>query len=63
MKLAAASADRALAALDVVEGTAVGLYRRISVVTEGGVRCWTYEYLQATPELRDLDGRWPAVAG
>lgn len=59
--LAPVSTDRALAALDAIEGTAVGLYRRVQVTAESGIRCWTYEYLHATPDLPDLGGRWPEI--
>ena len=49
-----------LAYIDEIEGTDVGLYRRIAVDTDSGVPCWTYEYLQPTAEMPDLGGRWPA---
>lgn len=50
---------RALEVLDAIEGTEVGLYRRIRVRTRSGVDCWTYLYLDDSEGLRDLRGRWP----
>jgi gamma-glutamylcyclotransferase (GGCT)/AIG2-like uncharacterized protein YtfP len=44
--------DEALAVLDEEEDTVLGLYRRIDVVTGGGVRAWAYQYgdgLELTP--------------
>jgi gamma-glutamylcyclotransferase (GGCT)/AIG2-like uncharacterized protein YtfP len=46
------SLDRCLDVLDEVEGTVAGLYRRVSVTTDRGVRAWAYEYgggLDLTP--------------
>jgi len=62
VELRPGNTDRALTTLDAVEGTAVGLYRRMEVMTANGMRCWTYEYLHGTPDLLDLNGRWPAGA-
>ena len=50
--LLAESVDRCLDVLDEVEGTVAGLYRRVSVTTDRGVRAWAYEYgggLDLTP--------------
>ena len=44
--------DEALAVLDEEEDTVLGLYRRIDVLTGGGVRAWAYQYgdgLELTP--------------
>ena len=44
--------DEALAVLDEEEDTVLGLYRRIDIVTGGGVRAWAYQYgdgLELTP--------------
>lgn len=40
--LLAASLHRALEVLDAEEDTVVGLYRRIEVVTDRGIRAWAY---------------------
>jgi gamma-glutamylcyclotransferase (GGCT)/AIG2-like uncharacterized protein YtfP len=50
--LFAASLERCLAVLDEVEGTVAGLYHRVLLTTDRGVRAWAYEYgdgLQLTP--------------
>lgn len=50
--LLAASLDRCLAVLDEVEGTVAGLYHRVLLTTDRGVRAWAYEYgagLELTP--------------
>jgi gamma-glutamylcyclotransferase (GGCT)/AIG2-like uncharacterized protein YtfP len=38
------SLDRALHVLDEIEGAVWGLYRRVTVTTERGVRAFAYEY-------------------
>lgn len=44
--------DRALAVLDVEEDTVLGLYQRVLVTTNTGIRAWSYAYgagLDLTP--------------
>jgi gamma-glutamylcyclotransferase (GGCT)/AIG2-like uncharacterized protein YtfP len=44
--------DQALELLDEVEDAALGLYRRVRVVTDAGLDVWTYQYgtgLRLTP--------------
>jgi gamma-glutamylcyclotransferase (GGCT)/AIG2-like uncharacterized protein YtfP len=48
----------ALAHLDEIEGTGIGLYVREFVRTFGGRTCWTYRYLHATDGMTDLRGSW-----
>ncbi len=58
VKLQADLVDVALRRLDAVEGTEVGLYRRVQVRTASGRTCWTYELLVLEPWMLDLGGRW-----
>jgi gamma-glutamylcyclotransferase (GGCT)/AIG2-like uncharacterized protein YtfP len=58
VELQPALEDIALRRLDEVEGTDVGLYRRVQVKTASGRTCWTYELLVFEPWMPDLGGRW-----
>ena len=53
---------QALRAMDAIEGTSSGLYRRVQVTTLAGKTVWTYEFLQAQPGMTVLEGRWPATS-
>lgn len=46
-----AQALKALNVLDVIEGTAVGLYERVLVRTRAGFLAWTYEYRRSTADM------------
>ena len=51
-RLDAARLAEALEVLDEVEDAVLGLYRRVRVVTDGGLDVWTYQYgtgLQLVP--------------
>lgn len=51
-------ADDALALLDEVEGAVAGDYRRVRLVTAGGVHAWAYAYGGGLQLDRIADGRW-----
>jgi gamma-glutamylcyclotransferase (GGCT)/AIG2-like uncharacterized protein YtfP len=53
-------AQEALALLDDVEGAVAGDYRRVRLVTLGGVRAWGYAYGGGLQLERIADGRWPS---
>lgn len=52
--------DEQLKALDVYEGVAVGLYRRIRTTTTNGDEVWIYEYGGVLPEGLPLLQEWPS---
>ena len=45
----------ALDALDEIEGTHHGLFRRVSAMTESGARAWLYEWLGPTDGFVPID--------
>lgn len=53
---------QALQAMDAIEGTASGLYRRVKVTTLAGRTVWTYEFLHGQSGMTTLEGRWPATS-
>ena len=53
--------DEALSLLDQVEGSVVGLYVRVRVVTADGDAAWAYQFEGETRGMVDLEGRWPAA--
>ncbi len=50
--------ERALASLDAEEGTVAGLFRRVSVTTEGGVDAWAYAYGDGLALTPIASGDW-----
>lgn len=52
------SIDDALAVLDDVEGAVAGLYRRIRIVTAGGVPAHAYEYGGGLELAPIISGSW-----
>jgi gamma-glutamylcyclotransferase (GGCT)/AIG2-like uncharacterized protein YtfP len=56
--LAAESLSRALDALDEIEGTSIGLYRRVEVMTAEQVRAWADHWPRETSGFDRID-RWP----
>jgi gamma-glutamylcyclotransferase (GGCT)/AIG2-like uncharacterized protein YtfP len=50
--------DEALTVLDEVEGTVLGLYRRVRVTTSRGVSAWAYEYGRGLELTRIPSGDW-----
>jgi gamma-glutamylcyclotransferase (GGCT)/AIG2-like uncharacterized protein YtfP len=45
----------ALDVLDDIEGTNHGLFRRISTITEKGIRTWVYDWTRATDSFTPID--------
>jgi gamma-glutamylcyclotransferase (GGCT)/AIG2-like uncharacterized protein YtfP len=57
-ELRRATIERALALIDDEEDTVLGLYRRVEVETDRGVRAWAYQYGTGL-ELRPIEsGDW-----
>lgn len=40
--------EKALAAIDAIEGVPAGLFQRVSLITKSGERCWTYHWPAST---------------
>lgn len=57
-ELRAASRDEALRIIDEEEDTVLGLYRRVEVDTEQGVRAWAYEYGSGLDLVPIPSGDW-----
>lgn len=56
--LLGAAIPQALDVLDLEEDTVEGLYRRVAVVTERGVRAWAYEYGAGLDLVTIESGDW-----
>ena len=56
--LRAGTRDSALDVLDEIEGAVAGLYRRISLSTDAGVRVFVYEYGQGVDLVPIPGGNW-----
>lgn len=57
-ELAMATLDEALAVLDDVEGTVLGLYHRVGVSTVAGFAAWAYEYGSGLDLVPIPSGDW-----
>lgn len=58
VSLASSGLDRALDALDEVEGVGSGLFVRELEVAHSGTECWVYVWPNSTDGFEPVDGAW-----